>query len=126
MTFQPIDQDRLFAQLSARENPPDPRLGRLRALHALGRTFELQIFIDAQPPRTVLFTKAPTLLDVAAAIGDLNLDDHVVSLRMTTHSFASSIPAFLDHARTPKIHQVVEPLVLTWEQMVNEGAHDAA
>lgn len=105
MNFQPIDPDRLFAELNARENPPDPRLGRIRALRAIGRTFELQVFIDAQPPKTFLFTSPPTLTDVAAAIGDLNLDDHIVSLRMSTHSFASRIPAFLDHARTPRIHQ---------------------
>lgn len=105
MNFQPIDSDRLFVELNARENPPDPRLGRIRALRAIGRTFELQVYIDAQPPKTFLFTKAPTLLDVAACVGDLDLDDHVVSLRMTTHSFAQVVPSFLDHARTPRIHQ---------------------
>lgn len=123
MTFAPIDADRLFAKLASHENPPDPRMGRIRALRAIGRTFELQVYIDAMPPKTFLFTKTPTLLDVAACVGDLDLDDHIVSLRMTTHSFAQVVPSFLDHARTPRIHQ--QPLVLTRDQRVKE-ASDAA
>lgn len=131
MTFPAIDErmlENLITEADARTAARliDPRMGRLRALHATGRTFQLDVYIDAQPPRTFLFTSPPTLLDVASCLGDLPLEDHIVSLRMSTHTFAQSVPSFLDHARTPKIAQRVEPLILSEEQTVNMEANDAA
>ncbi len=101
-----IDDDLVAAIADrSRHHEIDPRAGRLRALRAIGRAFEVAIYIDSDPPIEHVFSKPPTMQDIAALIGELNLDSHVVSIRMSTHDFAIRVPDFCNPAKTPRIHQ---------------------
>lgn len=117
--FPPIDEAQLFAQLPDREAGQLGQIARQRRLAALARLghtqYEVQILVDAHEPYSFLFTRPPTLLDVAGLMTEFNLHEHIVSIRVQTKKFAD--------LKLPRFMTEQEPaLILSQDSRVVEAA----
>lgn len=94
MTFAPIDTTAadLFDKLpevEAQNLGALARQRRLAALCRLGHTqYQVEVYVDAHAPYLFLFTRPPTLSDVAGLMAEFNMLAHIVSIRVQTAKFA--------------------------------------